>query len=100
VENKTSLVAPIGYGRATHFILQMPSSVQSSAETSSDLTIDATMFLELMSGHKGTTATVLGAPSTPLKSLLAETISILFFAWVCFAWFLLFSLAWAALEEL
>lgn len=87
------------HGRGTHFILQMPSSVHSSAETSSELAIDATMLLELMSGHKGTTATVLGTPSAPLKSLFAETISFRFFSWVCFAWFLLLSLVWEALEE-
>ena len=57
----------------THLNFQRPSSGQSSAVEPNDSANDATVIFGLTSSVKGITATIRGAPSTPLKIRVAET---------------------------
>ena len=82
----------------SHVIFHTPSaghSVESTSNASQNL---FTMPLAVTSSVKGTTATIRGAPSTPLNMRVASTSAYRFASWICFAWFRLFDFVCAALE--
>ena len=69
----------------TYLTFQRPSSGQSSAVESNASASDETVTLGLTSSVKGITATIRGAPSTPLKIRVAETSAFRLINWACFA---------------
>ena len=74
----------------------MPRSGQSSAGISRESASDATVLRASTSGVRGITATIRGAPSTPLNIRVAEIKDCLFFDWACLAVFRLFRRSCAA----
>jgi hypothetical protein len=68
----------------------MPTSGQPSAGISRESASEATAPRASTSGVKGITATIRGAPSTPLNIRVAEIKDCRFFAWACLAVFRLF----------
>ncbi len=76
--------------RDPHLIFQTPSSGQSSEGKSSTSAREFTAVLALTSNVSGITATIRGAPSTPLNTRVADTRALRFASWICFELFLRF----------
>jgi len=83
----------------THRIFHKPFSEHSSAEISKDSASDATAFWGLTSAVRGITATIRGAPSTPLNIRVAEINAFRLTVCACFALFRRFRRDWAAALE-
>lgn len=73
-----------------HFIFHIPLSGQSSTDRSKDSARDTTVVRVLTSGVNGMTATIRGAPSTPLNMRVPAMRAFRFLTRVCFALFFLF----------
>jgi hypothetical protein len=83
----------------THFNFHKPVSGQSSAGASRASARADTVLRAFTSSLSGITATMRGAPSTPLNIRVADTNACRFFVWPCLALFRLFRRDCAAAIE-